>query len=50
MGADIAQWIHLLLPFYHPGFESQAHIATFVQHLSCEKNLNKQKEAGLGPF
>ena len=30
----------MLLPF----------IVKFVLYLSCEKNENKQKEAGLGPF
>ena len=36
-----------------PGSESQAHLLSFivfVLYLSCEKNENKQKEAGFGPF
>ena len=43
---------------YRPGFESQSHhlgmllsfIVKFMMYLSCEKNENKQKEAGFGPF
>ena len=36
-----------------PGFESQAHHLRFFQFvlkLYQEKNVNKQKEAGIGPF
>ena len=48
-GAAIAQWIRL------PGFESQAFISFIVKFvlylsLNCEKNENKQKEAGFVPF
>ena len=56
MGAAIAQWIRLRLPSSHPGFESQAYHLCFFQiiylsfELGCEKNENKQKEAGIGPF
>ena len=56
MGAAIAQWIRLSLPSSHPGFESQAYHLCFFQiiylsfELGCEKNENKQKEAGIGPF
>ena len=55
-GAAITQWIRLCLPFCRPGFESQAHhlhfyhYSQFVLYLSCEKNENKQKEAGFDPF
>ena len=54
-GATIAQWIRLRLPSCRPGFESQARnlrflFIVFVLYLSCEKNENKQKEAGFGPF
>ena len=54
-----AQWNSLRLPSCCPGFESQANhlsfisfIVKFVLYLSlfCEKNENKQKEAGFGPF
>ena len=52
------QWIRLRLPTCRPRFESQAHhicfyhlvIVKVVLYLSCEKNENKQKEAGIGPF
>ena len=48
-GAAIAQWISLHLPPCCPGFESQARqIRFFILHF--EKNENKQKEAGLGPY
>ena len=55
----IAQWIRLRLPSFRPGFKSQAHHLRFFQfilfkylsfELECEKNENKQKEAGIGPF
>ena len=60
-GAAIAQWICLRLPSCLPGFESQAHHLCFFSiyivrivylsfKLECEKNENKQKEAGNGPF
>ena len=54
-GAAIAQWIRLRLPSCRPGFESQAHHLCFFNlylsfELECEKNENKQKEAGIGPF
>ena len=58
-GAAIAQWIRLRLPSCHPGFESQAHHLGFYfiysqiclyLSLYCEKNDNKQKVAGFGPF
>ena len=48
-GAAIAQWISLHLPPCCPGFESQARqIRFFILHF--EKNENKQKEAGFGPY
>ena len=59
LGAAIAQWIRLRLPSCHPGFESQPHHLRFYQnkdkfvlylHMHCEKNEDKQKEAGFGPF
>ena len=58
----IAQWIRLRLPSCRPGFKSQTHHIFFIQfilfklytyftfELECEKNENKQKEAGIGPF
>ena len=54
-GAAIAQWIRLRLPSCRPGFESQAHHLCFFNlylsfELECEKNENKQKEAGIGPL
>ena len=60
-GAAIAQWIRLRLPSCRPGFESQAHHLCFFSiyivqivylsfELECEKNENKRKEAGIGPF
>ena len=53
-GAAIAQWIRLRLPSCRPGFESQAHHLSFYQFIfelyHVEKDENKQKEAGIGPF
>ena len=54
-GAAIAQWIRLRLPSCCPGFKSQAcYLCIFIYNicaiLSFEKNKNKQKEAGFGPF
>ena len=53
-GATIAQWIRLRLPSCRPGFESQAHHLSFYQFIfelyHVEKDENKQKEAGIGPF
>ena len=43
--AAIAPWFRLRLPSCGPRFESQAHHLCFFQ-----KNENKQKEAGIGPF
>ena len=51
--AAIAPWFRLRLPSCGPGFESQAHHLRFFQFvlkLYQEKNENKQKEAGIGPF
>ena len=54
--AAIAPWFHLRLPYCGPGFESQAHHLRFFQFvllkllLELEKNENKQKEAGIGPY
>ena len=56
--ATIAPGIRLRLPSCCPGFESQAgHLCfyhlpktKFVLYLSCEKNENRQKEAGFDPF
>ena len=48
--------ICLCLPSCHPRFKSQAHhprfyrCRQFVVYLSCEKNENKLKEPGFGPF
>ena len=56
MGAAIAPWFRLGLPSCGPGFESQAHHLCFFQFvllkllLELEKNENKQKEAGIGPY
>ena len=54
-GAGIAQWICLHLPYCHPGFESQAHhlhtiLSIYIWYESCEKDENKQKEAGIWTF
>ena len=52
-GAAIAQWICLRLPSCHPRFESQAHHLSFhqfVELFNLEKDKNKQKEAGIGPY
>ena len=55
-GAAIAPWYRLRLPSCGPGFESQAHHLRFFQFvllkllLELEKNENKQKEAGIGPY
>ena len=55
-GAAIAPWFRLRLPSCGPGFESQAHDLCFFQFvllkllLELEKNENKQKEAGIGPY
>ena len=49
----IAQWMRLCLPFCGPWFESQARHLCFFQfifELWCEKDKNKQKEAGIGPI
>ena len=49
----IALWFCLRLPSWGTGFESQAHHLCFFQfvlELWPEKNENKQKEAGIGPF
>ena len=51
--AAIALWFCLRLPSCGPGIESQAHHLCFFQFvlkLKREKNQNKQKEAGIGPF
>ena len=51
--AAIAPWFRLRLSSCGPGFESQAHHLCFFQFvlkLYWEKNENKQKEAGIGPF
>ena len=51
--AAIAPWFCLCLPSCGPGFESQAvHLCffQFVIDLWCEKDENKQKEAGIGPY
>ena len=52
MGAAIAQWIRLRLPFCCPGFQSQAYHLSFYKIIgvSCRKDENKRKEAGIGPF
>ena len=44
-GAAIAQWIRLLLPSCHPGFESQAHHLSFYKFIIvlCGKDENKRK-------
>ena len=52
--ADIAQWVCICLPYYRPGFESQAHHPRFHQFIElCNvvKYKNKQKkEVGISPF
>ena len=54
--AAIAPWFRLRLPSCGPGFESQAHHLRFFQFgllkllLELEKNENKRKEAGIGPY
>ena len=52
--AAMAQGIRLRLPSCHPRFEPQAHHLHFkafeVKFVYCERNENKQKEAGFGPF
>ena len=51
--AATAPWFCLHLPSCSPGLESQAHhlhFYQFVLKLYQEKNENKQKEAGIGPF
>ena len=59
LGAGIALWIRLHLPFCRPGLKSQAyhlcllHLwSNFVLYLSLcwEGNRNKQKEAGFGSY
>ena len=53
-GAAIAQWICLHPPSCCPRFESQAHHLSFYQFIfelcHVEKDENKQKEVGIGPF
>ena len=55
-GAAIAPWFCPYLPSCGPCFESQAHHERFFQFvllkllLELEKNENKQKEAGIGPY
>ena len=58
-GASIAQWICLHIPSCRPGFDSQDSICTFIIYsqfcaifvlVMLEKNENKQKEVGFGPF
>ena len=55
-GAAMAPWFHLCLPSCGPGFESQAQHLCFFQFvllkllLELEKNENKQKEVGIGPY
>ena len=56
MGAAIATWFRLRLPFCGPGSEFQAHHLRFFQFvllkllLELEKNENERKEAGIGPY
>ena len=50
--AAIAQWIRLRLPAA-PGLSPKHTINAFIQiylFVSCRKDENKQKEAGIGPF
>ena len=51
-GAAIAQWIHLCLPSCCPGFNAEHNIYAFqfIFELWREQEVNKQKEAGIGPF
>ena len=53
-GAAIAQWIHLQLPFCHPGFESQAHHQRFYQFIfdlcRVEKTKINKKSPGFAHF
>ena len=50
----IAPWFCLHLLLCSPGFEFQAHHQHYFQFvfwkLQQEKDENKQKEAGIGPF
>ena len=54
MAPAIAPWFRLRLPSCGPRFESRAHHLCFFQfvllpfELNCERNKNKQKEAGIG--
>ena len=51
-GAAIAQWIRLRPQVRIPSSQSKLlpFKVKFVLYLSREKNENKQKEAGFGPF
>ena len=51
-GAAKAQWIRLHRPSCYPGFESRAYHLSFYKFIvvSCEKDENKRKEAGIGTF
>ena len=49
----IVPWFHLRLPSCGPGIESQElHLRffQFVIDLWCEKDENKRKKAGIGPY
>ena len=53
MAAAIAPWFRLSLPSFGCKFESHAHHLSFfkfVLKFVWEKDENKQKEAGIGPF
>ena len=49
-GAAIAQWLHLRLPSYHPGFKSQSHHLRFYQFIFELYHVEKMKVAGVGPY
>ena len=50
-GDAIAQWIRLLLPSCHPGFESQALVNVYLNCvMEMEKTKTNKKVAGNGPF
>ena len=48
--AVIAQWLHLRLPSYHPGFKSQSHHLRFYQFIFELYHVEKMKVAGVGPY
>ena len=49
-GAAIAQWIRPPQVRVPCSLSMLLSFIVFVLYLSCEKNKNKQKEAGFGPY